>query len=99
MTGGITGIVDRLERAGYVRRAPHPTDRRSVIVQPKDLKEVQRRVGPIFESLLKQMATIAGNYSAAELEAIGRFFKQMTAALRLKTSKLKKMKGISFGAS
>ena len=42
-TGAITGIVDRLERAGYVRREPHLTDRRSVIVQPQHLKEVQQR--------------------------------------------------------
>src|SRR5580692_1403337 len=45
-TGAITGIVDRLERTGYVRREPHPTDRRSVIVQPQPMKEVQQRVGP-----------------------------------------------------
>src|ERR1022692_1777614 len=56
-TGAITGIVDRLERAGYVRREPHLTDRRSVIVQPQHLKEVQQRVAPIFQSLLNAMAT------------------------------------------
>ena len=28
-----SGIVDRLARAGYVRRAPHPQDRRHVIVE------------------------------------------------------------------
>ena len=33
-TGAITGLVDRLERRGYAHREPHPTDRRSVIVQP-----------------------------------------------------------------
>ena len=27
-----TGVIDRLVRAGYVRRIPHPTDRRQVIV-------------------------------------------------------------------
>ena len=42
--------MDRLERAGYVRREPHPTDRRSVIVKPQHLKEVQQRVGPIFQN-------------------------------------------------
>lgn len=28
-----SGIVDRLARAGYVRRSPHPEDRRQVIVE------------------------------------------------------------------
>lgn len=31
--GSATGIVDRLETAGLVIRAPHPRDRRSVIVR------------------------------------------------------------------
>ncbi|WP_350346933.1 MarR family transcriptional regulator [Agromyces sp. G08B096] len=29
----ITGLVDALEEAGYVRRTPHPTDRRATIVE------------------------------------------------------------------
>src|SRR5204863_5276286 len=33
-TGAVTRMVDRLERAGYVRREPDPTDRRRVIVSP-----------------------------------------------------------------
>src|SRR5262245_58816371 len=33
-TGAVTGLVDRLERRGYVRREAHPSDRRSVVVRP-----------------------------------------------------------------
>jgi hypothetical protein len=91
-TGAITGIVDRLERAGYVRREPHPRDRRSVIVQPQHLKEVQQRVGPIFQSLLNEMATIAGHYTAAELKTIAGFFRETTTVLRAETAKLRKKK-------
>ena len=32
-SGAITMLVDRLERAGWVRRRPHPSDRRSVLVE------------------------------------------------------------------
>src|SRR5262245_29900394 len=32
-TGAITGVIDRLEQAGFVRRAPDPGDRRRVIVE------------------------------------------------------------------
>ena len=32
-SGAVTMLVDRLERAGWVRRLPHPTDRRSVLVE------------------------------------------------------------------
>ncbi|MDN3445508.1 MarR family transcriptional regulator [Microbacterium sp. APC 3901] len=29
----ITGLVDALEKSGHVRRTPHPTDRRAVLVE------------------------------------------------------------------
>lgn len=32
----ITGLVDALEASGHVRRAPHPTDRRAVLVELTD---------------------------------------------------------------
>ncbi|RFU42816.1 MarR family transcriptional regulator [Actinomadura logoneensis] len=32
--GAITAVIDRLERAGYVRRSRDPRDRRRVIVEP-----------------------------------------------------------------
>src|SRR5450432_703373 len=31
-TGAITGVVDRLERAGFVSRVPDPEDRRRVVI-------------------------------------------------------------------
>lgn len=36
----ITGLVDALESAGYVKRTPHPTDRRATIVSLTDAGEV-----------------------------------------------------------
>ncbi len=38
----VTGVVDSLERRGFVRRAPNPSDRRSVLVEitPKGLDVV-----------------------------------------------------------
>src|SRR5688572_6888591 len=33
-SGAITALIDRLERAGFVRRVPNPDDRRSIIVEP-----------------------------------------------------------------
>jgi DNA-binding MarR family transcriptional regulator len=32
-TGATTSLIDRLETAGLVHRAPHPTDRRSVVLE------------------------------------------------------------------
>jgi predicted ArsR family transcriptional regulator len=46
-TGAVTGVIDRLEHAGYVCRARDPHDRRRVIVQPVDDKAA-RDIGPLF---------------------------------------------------
>jgi DNA-binding MarR family transcriptional regulator len=91
-TGAITGIVDRLGQAGYVRRESHPNDRRSVIVQPRHLKELKERVVPIFQSLGRAMAEIAGGYSSEELAAIARFFRETTEVLHNETAKLKRQR-------
>jgi DNA-binding MarR family transcriptional regulator len=91
-TGAITGIVDRLEQAGYVRRESHPNDRRSVIVQPRHVKELKERVVPIFQSLGRAMAEIAGGYSSEELAAIARFFRETTEVLHNETAKLKRQR-------
>jgi DNA-binding MarR family transcriptional regulator len=88
-TGAITGIVDRLEHAGYVCRESNPNDRRSVIVHPQHVRELKERVGPIFQSLGRAMAEIAGSYSSEELTAIARFFRETTEVLRNETAKLK----------
>jgi len=32
-TGAVTGLIDRLERAGFVQRARHETDRRQVLIE------------------------------------------------------------------
>ena len=88
-TGAITGIVDRLEKTGYVRRKPHPNDRRSVIVEPQHVKELKQRIAPIFQSLGRAMAEVTGGYSLKELAVIAEFFRETTEVLRNETAKVK----------
>lgn len=54
-TGAITGIVDRLERAGYAKREPNPADRRSVIIRPRNTEKLGRESLPIFAALTEAM--------------------------------------------
>jgi len=91
-TGAITGIVDRLERAGYARREAHPTDRRSVIICALQAEWIEKRVAPIFQSLMIAMAEVSSKFTAAELSAIAEFLAEATAVLRAETAKLKRMK-------
>lgn len=68
-TGAITGIVDRLERAGHVRRETDPADRRRVIIQPLPEKAA-REFAPLYAPLAAAMAALYDRYSDAELGLI-----------------------------
>jgi DNA-binding MarR family transcriptional regulator len=71
-TGAVTGLVDRLERRGYVRREPHPSDRRSVMVRP--LTEVALQdLEPCYAPMSEAMAELCQRFSDAELTAIADF--------------------------
>lgn len=91
-TGAITGIVDRLQQAGYVRREPHPSDRRSVIIHPLRLKQVHERVAGIFQSLGRAMAVVTSRHTSSELATVTKFFRETTAVLHSETARLKHAK-------
>lgn len=87
-TGAITGIVDRLEKAGYVRRKRHPTDRRSVVIHPLKVAGMQRAVWPIFSSLSAAMDAMAARYTPEQLAAIHEYWKDTVQVLRAETAKV-----------
>src|SRR6516165_3630549 len=49
-TGAITGVIDRLEKAGFVHRVKDPHDRRRVIVEPLS-KRMEKEIAPLFQSM------------------------------------------------
>ena len=76
-TGAVTGVVDRLERAGFVRRAADPDDRRKVILQ----------VAGERKSALSDV--IAGAAMAKVSPEVERFLEGQAATLRRETEKLR----------
>jgi DNA-binding MarR family transcriptional regulator len=66
-TGAVTGIIDRLEKAGYVRRADDPNDRRRTIVEPVRNKKLERKIEVIFMPLHERMYKLLSSYSDSEL--------------------------------
>jgi DNA-binding MarR family transcriptional regulator len=47
----VTGLVDSLEQRAYVRRRPHPSDRRMLLIEPTDQG---RQVADAFRSIVHQ---------------------------------------------
>ncbi len=66
-TGAVTGIIDRLEKAGYVRRVNDPKDRRRTIVEPVRNKKLERQVETVFMPLHERMHRLLSSYSDSEL--------------------------------
>jgi MarR family transcriptional regulator, organic hydroperoxide resistance regulator len=76
-SGGVTVVLDRLESAGYVRRAANPRDRRSVLVHLQTAR--QRRVDANYKDVQKQFAAVTKEFSEAELAVVLRFFTASSA--------------------
>ena len=78
-TGAVTGMIDRLERAGYVRREPDALDRRRVIVTP-DLKLWDRDLQRHTPNRAPASLEFLRGYSTAQLRATRRFAADLAAA-------------------
>lgn len=70
-TGSITTALDRLEKAGFIKRVADPQDRRKVILEviPDRLPEM----GLLFEGLVTAYMQMLDSYSEAELSMILEF--------------------------
>jgi DNA-binding MarR family transcriptional regulator len=71
-TGAVTAVIDRLEKAGYVKRQQDPKDRRKVLVVPDEEKaneeigQYSMRMKTVFDSACEDMTD-------EELAAVLRF--------------------------
>jgi len=91
-TGAITGIIDRLEKAGYAKREPNPADRRSLLIRPQNLEGVNQILEPIFADLGVDMIHLASHYSPEQLDYIAQYISKMTDVLKAQTEKLNQTK-------
>jgi DNA-binding MarR family transcriptional regulator len=89
-SGSITALVDRLERAGHVRRERDSRDRRKVIVAPVQGTELQGRVRELFGHLDRAFAQHLADLSEEEGLLLLDFMRRTEAALRQATEELKR---------
>jgi DNA-binding MarR family transcriptional regulator len=77
-TGAITGVLDRLESAGYARRERDPADRRRVIVRLDAAKMAE--ISPLFAGMLADMVALQQRYSE---EDVAKFIELVGAAAEI----------------
>jgi DNA-binding MarR family transcriptional regulator len=77
-TGAVTAVIDRLERAGFARRARDEHDRRKVKVEVTDGLYARAREiwGPVAEDWQR---ALADTFTVAELTTIVTFLAQVDA--------------------
>lgn len=84
----MTGILDRLERGGWVARErdPNTTDRRAVAVRA--LRERNPELFKLYSGMNASMDDICGGYDDVQLELLADFLRRATDAGQSATDEL-----------
>ncbi len=85
-SGAITGVVARLERAGYLRREPDPRDGRKQILH---LALKRSPIHDVIEPLRKDVAVVLKNFDPHQLTAIAEFLTRTTDLIYLHAALLR----------
>jgi DNA-binding MarR family transcriptional regulator len=86
-TGAITGVLDRLENAGFVAREPDPADRRRIILRllPGQIPEV----AALFEPIGTRLHQLCSEYSTEELSLVLGFMEKSTELVKASAAELR----------
>lgn len=82
----VTGILDRLERGGWVARVRDPSDRRAVVVRALRNRNTELIRG--YSGMNTSMDEICAGYEDKELELLADFLRRTAQAGRLATIEL-----------
>jgi DNA-binding MarR family transcriptional regulator len=74
-SGGVTVALDRLEKAGYIRRKPNPADRRSLLITLVPAR--MRRLVSLYEEVEGETRRLLATLPRDDLEAVIRFFQAL----------------------
>jgi DNA-binding MarR family transcriptional regulator len=88
-TGAITGVVDRLEKAGLVRRGRDAGDRRRVIIELVDNPAHEQLLMQLYAPLGNAIAALVKGYSRSERDTIEDFLTKATEILERSTRQLR----------
>ena len=79
-SASVTALVDRLERAGHVRRVSDPDDRRRVVLEMTE--SAMAAGGEFFGGLQRDLVEAMHAFSDEELEVVRRFLTGMTRVVQ-----------------
>ncbi|WP_394828919.1 MarR family winged helix-turn-helix transcriptional regulator [Pendulispora albinea] len=88
-TGAITGVLDRLEKGGFVRREKDPSDRRQVRI--RILPDRDPEYMEVFLPFAKAWEELTSRYSPEEMARVEDFFRTSLELLRKETERVRAM--------
>src|SRR3954462_15625231 len=86
-SGAVTGVIDRLEKAGYAVRVRDQDDRRKVLVEPTE--ELRKRAQEIYYEMGPEGEKLMRAYTDDELRLVLRFIENVTALTEEHAAKLR----------
>ncbi|WP_035799965.1 MarR family transcriptional regulator [Kitasatospora mediocidica] len=78
-TGAVTGVLNRLEKAGYAHREADPVDRRRVRVVMED--SAQARLMEVYGPFYERIGALFTDYTADEVAVIADWFSRAKGVL------------------
>lgn len=81
-TGAITNVIDRLEKAGFVQRAPDPKDRRKVIVSFLPQKHTDTKAKARYGALAGAVQQLFMSYTPDQLKFLVEHTQSFTSIYR-----------------
>jgi DNA-binding MarR family transcriptional regulator len=90
-SGAITGVIDRLEQRGVVRRVPDPTDRRRVIVSvvEEDSSAWMEDLAGLFTALARDIKAVNDRFDDEQLATVLAWLRSANDAVERSTEKLR----------
>ncbi|MFD9378685.1 MarR family winged helix-turn-helix transcriptional regulator [Streptomyces sp. NPDC059999] len=86
-TGATTRLIDRLERAGYARRAADVNDRRRVIVEP--VPDALDRIEDIVGPARRHISDVISGYTPEQQALLFDYFARAAPAFRAATEEIR----------
>ena len=91
-TGAVTGLIDRLERAGFVRRTADDHDRRRVLVEAIQNDDAISKIRALYEPVSRGFYEITARYSDADVAVITRYLSQSVEMVERVTDEMARAK-------
>jgi DNA-binding MarR family transcriptional regulator len=87
-TGSTTAMLDRLEKAKFIRRKPNPEDRRGVLIEISESST--DIIWPLVAGIQRAQSELVASYSDEELEVIANFLTRFTENVKEHTKIIEK---------